>query len=271
MKLVLGSKLVFGTGPVRLGPDGDRLRESFASALGQALQQDVRVVAAQSYADLRRMVSRGDVQVAWMSPALALHAVDELGAAALVSSVRAPGSQFYGVLFGRGDGRVKKLEDVRGARVAWVDRESCSGYLFPRLALVANGLALPGLFAEERLLGSHDAVARAVAKGEVDVGATYFNVITDEWDEGQIAAGWSEISFDPMRALLRTELIPADLVVAGASVDEALRARLVSALCGLHGNARTAPLVTKLFGAFRFAPADLSRYAVVRAAMRASV
>jgi phosphonate transport system substrate-binding protein len=271
MKLQLGSKLVFGTGPVRLGPDGDRLRESFASGLGQALGQEVRVVASRSYSDLRVMLSRGDVQVAWMSPALALRAVDDLGAQALVSSVRAPGSQFYGVLFARGDGRAKKLEDLRGKRVAWVDRESCSGYLFPRLALVAAGYPLAGLFAEERLLGSHDAVARAVVTGEVDVGATYFNVVTDEWDDGQVAAGWSELTFDPIRALLRTELIPADLVVAAPSMDDATRTRLVTALCSLHGNPRTAPLVTKLFGAFRFTPADLSRYSVVRDALRASI
>ena len=271
MKLALGSKLVFGTGPVRLGQDGDRLRESFASALGQVLDRDVRVVAAQSYTDLLEMLSRGDVQVAWMSPALALRSVDSLGAEALVSSVRAPGSQFYGVLFGRGDGRVKKLDDLRGARVAWVDHASCSGYLFPRLALVAGGQALDGLFAEERMLGSHDAVARAVAHGEVDVGATYFNVVTDEWDDGQVAAGWSEVTFDPMRALLRTELIPSDLVVAAPSVDTAARAQLGTALASLHENPRTAPLVSKLFGAFRFERADLTRYAIVRDAMRTSV
>ena len=136
---------------------------------------------------------------------------------------------------------------------------------------MAGGHALDGLFAEERMLGSHDAVARAVAHGEVDVGATYFNVVTDEWDDGQVAAGWSEVTFDPMRALLRTALIPSDLVVAAPSLGDAERRRLGKALGSLHDDARIAPLVSKLFGAFRFEPADLTRYAIVRDAMRTSV
>lgn len=266
-----GGTVVFGTGPVRLGTQGDAVRASFAAALGARIDRDVRVVAAQSYADLLSLLARGEVQVAWMSPALALRAVEGLGATPLVSSVRAPGSQFYGVLFARGDGRVKKLTDLRGARVGWVDPESCSGYLFPRLALVASGQSLAGLFAEERMFGSHDAVARAVASKQIDVGATYFNVVEDEWDGGQVAAGWSEITFDPIRALLRTELIPSDLVVAAPSLDAASHARIASAMAALHENPVAAPLVSKLFGAFRFEPADLTRYAIVRDAMRASV
>jgi phosphonate transport system substrate-binding protein len=262
--------LVFATGPVRIGADGDRLREGLGDALGRELGAAVRVVASRSYADLFERLARGEVHLAWMSPALALRAADRLRAEPLVRSVRAPGAQFFGVLFARGDSKLRRLEDVRGTRVVWVDRDSCSGYLFPRLALRAAGLGLDGLFAAERLVGSHEAAARAVVSGEADVGATYYNVVVDEWDESQVAAGWSDITMDPMRVLLRTEAIPADLVLASGAVDAALRARAREVLSGLHLHPRAAPFVQGIFGADRFEPADLADYDVVRRAMAAS-
>jgi phosphonate transport system substrate-binding protein len=264
------TNLVFATGPVRLGADGDRLREGLGDVLGRELGVGVRVVASHSYADLFSRLARGEVHLAWMSPALALRAVDALRAEPLVRSVRAHGAQFYGVLFARGDARIRRLEDVRGVRVAWVDRDSCSGYLFPRLALSAAGLPLGGLFREERIVGSHEAVARAVVSGEADVGATYYNVVVDEWDESEVAAGWSDVTMEPMRVLLRTEAIPADLVLASAAVEPSVRARARAVLAGLHEHGRAAPQVRGIFGAERFDVADLRDYDVVRRALVAS-
>ena len=59
--------------------------------------------------------------------------------------------------------------------VGWVDPDSCGGYLFPRAALAERGFDPKKHFKEEKLLGSHGAVVRAVESGDIDCGATYLN------------------------------------------------------------------------------------------------
>lgn len=261
-------KLIFGTGPVRLGADGVKTRSGLGAYLTKVLGLPVRVIAAASYADLLGQLSRGEVHLAWMSPALALNACDDLEATPLVSAVRAPGAQFYGTLYVRADSNMRVAEDLRGKRIAWVDTDSCSGYLFPRIALAAEGIEVPTFFGEEKLLGSHDAVGRAVAQGLADVGATYMNVDDDAFTGSAVLAGWCDVTVDPMRTILRTDPIPSDMVIASRDLDATWRAKAMRVLTSLHEDAEVARLVKHLFGATRFEPAELSRYEIVRRAMR---
>lgn len=262
-------RLIFGTGPVRLGADGVATRSALSAVLTEALGLPVRVVATASYADLLGQLSRSEVHLAWMSPALALNACDVLAATPLVSAVRAPGAQFYGTLFVRADSPLRTVEDLRGKRVAWVDTDSCSGYLFPRIAMAATGIELARFFGDEKVLGSHDAVGRAVAQQTVDVGATYLNVDDDAFTGSTVLAGWCDVTVDPMRTLLRTDPIPSDMVIANKTLDEEWRSKILRVLTGLHENADVARSMRHLFGATRFEPADLSRYDIVRRAMKA--
>ncbi|MBK8169733.1 MAG: phosphate/phosphite/phosphonate ABC transporter substrate-binding protein [Sandaracinaceae bacterium] len=261
-------RLIFGTGPVRLGADGVKTRSGLGAHLTKVLGLPVRVVAAASYADLLGQLSRGEVHLAWMSPALALNACDELEAMPLVSAVRSPGAQFYGTLYVRADSNMKTPEDLRGKKIAWVDTDSCSGYLFPRIALAAEGIDVPSFFGEEKLLGSHDAVGRAVAQRAADVGATYMNVDDDAFTGSTILAGWCDVTTDPMRTILRTDPIPSDMVIASRELDAGWREKALRALTSLHEDPDVVRLVKHLFGAIRFEPAQLARYDIVRRAMR---
>lgn len=261
-------RLIFGTGPVRLGADGVTTRSQLSATLTKALDLPVRVVATASYADLLGQLSRAEVHLAWMSPSLALNACDDLAATPLVSAVRAPGAQFYGTLFVRADSPHRSVEDLRGRRIAWVDTDSCSGYLFPRVALAAAGIDLTRFFSDEKVLGSHDAVGRAVADHTVDVGATYLNVDDDAFTGNTILAGWCDVTVDPMRTILRTDPIPSDMVIAGRDVDAEIRAKVLRVLTTLHNDPDVAKSMRHLFGASRFEPADLQRYDTVRRAMR---
>lgn len=262
------SEIVLGTGPVKVGSDGDALRAALGRALGERLGMPARVVATRSYAELLDHVARGVVQLAWMSPALGLRAVDGHGATALASCVRAPGSDFYGVIFVRAASKIRTPEELRGASVAWVDVDSCSGYLFPRLALQKRGLAPTKLFAMERFVASHAAVAHAVATHAVDAGATYYNVSGDEWTGDTVLPGWASVTLEPMRSLLQTDPIPADLLVASPAVEPQTRTHLASVLAALHELPAAAAQMQALIGAQRFDPVDLARYDVVRAAMK---
>jgi phosphonate transport system substrate-binding protein len=230
----------------------------------------VEVVSYADYAALEAKLKDGAVDLAWLPPALAVRAADAKMVTLLAEVVRAPGAFFYGTLYVRASSPWHRVDDLRGACVGWVDRDSCSGYLFPRQALVLRGLDVGRLFAAEKFCGSHAEVARCLLAGEIDVGATFLNmdVSRADGDAGVLSAGWYDTTDEPMRPLMTTDPIPSDVLCTGRSVDDAMRRRVLEALVGLANDPRGKAALRELFAAERFEPADERRYASVRAAMR---
>lgn len=260
-------ELTFATGPVRLGIDGTRMRTGLQSVLTKGLGMPVNVVAVASYADLLAQLAAGTVHLAWMSPGLGVHACDKLSAAPLVSAVRAPGPEFYGTLFVRDDSPITTAEQVRGTHAGWVDPYSCSGYLFPRMALKARGFDLRGFFANQHMFGSHDAVCKAVESGAIEVGATYLNISPAAPSTRYSTSGWSSIRGSTMRPILRSEPIPSDMVVAHRRLPEELKAKATATFTAMRDDDDVVRIVRFIFGAERFEPIDIARYEIVRRAL----
>lgn len=260
-------RIVFATGPLR-GRDGDRARrpDELGALLSARVGVPVETRQLERYRDLLAHLG-DDVHLAWMAPALAVRAVARSGATMLASAMRDPGAHYHGTIFVRESSPWVRPDELRGTRIGWVDPDSCSGYLFPRMSLVLRGLAPDQLFKEQSTLGSHAAVARAVAERVVDAGATFMNVDAMRHDSGAVVTGWHDVTDEPMRPLLTTEPIPADAIVAGANVDEEMRGRIQAALVSLHDDRRGLAVVRHLFHAVRLEPANDRRYAVVRSAL----
>ncbi len=261
-------KLVLATGPLRVRGAIEERRVELESLLGAQIGREVAVAPCADYAALEACVRDGSAALAWLPPALAVRAVDAGDATLLVELVRGPGAHFFGALFVRSEASFMRVEDLRGARVAWVGPDSCSGYLFPRQALVLRGLDPSGFFAHEAFCGSHAEVVRRVASGGADVGATFFNMDRARNDSGAISAGWYDASDTPMRPVMTTDPIPSDVICASSRLDPALRTRALAALLALVADPRGKAALEAIFAAERFAPAREAPYASVRAAMR---
>jgi phosphonate transport system substrate-binding protein len=165
--------------------------------------------------------------------------------------VRASEKTYRAVLFVRADSPRRVPADLAGARAAWVDPDSCSGYLFPRIALSEDhGLDPATLFSEEKMLGSHAAVIAAVTKRQADCGATFASGVPDD-----------------MRWIVTSAPIPSDAVCASPSMDRARRDALGSALADLHRSADGAITLRDLFDVARLEPALPRHYDLVRRAM----
>ncbi len=169
------------------------------------------------------------------------------------------------MLFTRDVEGVPDLAGLQDARVAWVDRDSCAGHLFPRLALRSSGLKPHQVFSEELFLGSHSAVTHAVGRGFADVGASYLRVdhegepITKAFiEEGQ-----------RYRVLLVSEPIPADVIVAGPMATAREVVGMRRALRGLTRTDDGREVMRGIFDADDFTETTPSDYRVVRDAIAA--
>ena len=74
---------------------------------------------------------------------------------------------------------IKDFPDLKGKTFCFVDPNSTSGYIVPRIILAAKGVNPDTDFKATQNAGSHDNVAIAVYKGDCDAGVTYIDVLTD--------------------------------------------------------------------------------------------
>jgi len=109
-------------------------------------------------------------------------AIERLGVVPLARPVNLDGSSTYhGHLFVRKDSAIRTVADMRGKRMAFVDRATTAGYVFPLAWLRENGIrssngSFSGFFSEAYFTGSHDAAIDAVLDRKADVGAAKHSV-----------------------------------------------------------------------------------------------
>ena len=227
--------------------------------LGRAIGTEVKLVRYPSYGQLMAAMLHAQVEIAWLPPVLCVTAVDS-GMTLILACVRRARKLYHGAIFVPDASPIRTASELRGTRIAWVDTESASGYLFPLAALEAKGMKLDGFFREEIFAGSHPAVVQAVADGSADCGATHYDVVPDQ----PVSTGWGD---RPMRAIVVSEPIPSDAICAGIHVRCETRARIVDALSQLHRDEEGARLLQDLLDVTRLDPAQPPHYERVRNAI----
>jgi len=260
-------KITFGIGPVALGEGGKALRERFAKLLARTFNLRVTLVTARSYTRLMRRCLNGELDLAWLPPAVFVRVMDQMQSTQLLLGVeRAPPGFYRGAIFSRPDSDIVKPEDLEDTVIGWVDPNSAAGFLFPRFALASKGLHPDRLFAQEEFFRSHEAVIRAVQSGAVDVGATYVRNVGEDPSSAVLSAGWTDHGAE-MRVVLETRTIPHDVVCAPLSLGEDLQERVIEAFSKVHEDADGRAVLQGILQVERFVKADPADYQIVRSAL----
>lgn len=238
--------------------DEERLRvalNEFCAELGESVGLKVLRHRSTSPAALASAFAKGQVQLAWLSPALFVLSQQLSEAVPLVSSVRQGASFYHSVLFVLKQSPIRSYQQLKGSRVAWVAASSAAGYIFPRLALGKYGLDVQRLFQSEVFCESHTGVTRAVVQGRADVGATYAVFEGANPMRPLVRAGFLELEEAPeFRIIERAGPIPSDLFVAHPSLPAPLLSKLSSALKRFKERESPGAYLKTLFGTYEFGP-----------------
>ncbi len=97
------------------------------------------------------------------------------GAEAKLVTVRHGAATYQSQFIVKTDSKFQKLEDLAGAKMAYVDAASASGYLLPLKTLNEKKIKTK----ETVFAGKHDGVVTMVYQGQVDAGATFYSPPTD--------------------------------------------------------------------------------------------
>lgn len=96
---------------------------------------------------------------------------EKYGAEARLTVLRHGLATYQSQFIVKADSSIKKLEDLAGKKVAFVEPASTSGYLLPIKTLNEKGIKPK----ETVFAGKHDNVVSMVYQGQVDAGATFYS------------------------------------------------------------------------------------------------
>jgi len=125
---------------------------------------------------------------------------------------------------------IKSFADLKGKTFCFVDPNSTSGYVMPRIVLKANGIDPDADFSSTQNAGSHNNVAIAVYKGDCDAGVTFVNVLTDT--AANLAAENPDIATKVVPFAV-TDRIPNDGMQFIKSLDPKLQAVIVEGVLAM--------------------------------------
>ena len=184
-------------------------------------------------------------------------AIQKLGVVPLARPVNLDNtSQYRGYIFVRKDSGIRDIKDMKGKRMAFVEKATTAGYIFPRAWLREHGIKdIDGFFSESFFTGSHDAAIYAVLSRKADVGAAKHSIYD------RVRREDSRVDRD-LVILAESPWVPSNGLCVRKTLDPALQKRLKEALLGLERDP-DGEQVLERFGALRFIETTAKDYAPV--------
>jgi phosphonate transport system substrate-binding protein len=184
-------------------------------------------------------------------------AIKKLGVEPIARPLLLDGSSTYrGYIFVKKSSKIKNVTDMRGKTVAFVERATTAGYIFPMAYFRKKGVAeIEGYFKEYYFTGSHDAAIRAVLNGEADVGTAKSTIF-------DLLARRDPRVHRDLIVLAESPKVPSNALGVGRSVKTETKTQLKNVLLSMNRDGQGLSIL-KRFGALKFIPTAREDYNAV--------
>jgi phosphonate transport system substrate-binding protein len=154
-----------------------------------------------------------------------------------------PVDYYQGQFIANNNAGIKSIADLKGKSFCFVDPNSTSGYVIPRIAMKANGIDPDKDLKATTNAGSHDNVAIAVYKGDCDAGSTFVDVRTDS---AAVKSAYPDM-LDKVSVFFLTDNIPNDGLQHVKDLDPKLVDATVNALMFMSNDPGGKAFLAKLY------------------------
>ncbi|MFN7454660.1 MAG: phosphate/phosphite/phosphonate ABC transporter substrate-binding protein [Pseudobdellovibrionaceae bacterium] len=203
--------------------------EEFSRWMEKETGWSFEVTVPHAYIAVVEALGSNRADIAFLNTTAYIMAHQKYQAEAQFISLGKDGSTTYrGQFISRKDSPVKKLADIDGKKMAYVDPTSASGYLLPAYQLKQLGISPK----EKVFAGKHDSVVIMVYQKQVDVGATYHapeenGVLQDA--RRLVKTQFPDV-FDKIQILDFTIPFPNDAIVFRKGLDPVMKEKLAAAM-----------------------------------------
>jgi len=184
-------------------------------------------------------------------------AIEKLGVDPIARPVNLDGSSTYhGYLFVRKDSGIRGVEGMKGRKMAFVERATTAGYIFPVAYLRQHGVKdYKNFFKEAYFTGSHDAAIYSVLEKKADVGAAKHSI----YDRVRK----SDARVDKELVILADSAkVPSNGLCVRKGLDSTLKKNLKNALLDIDKDPEGKAVLEK-FGALKFIETTKEDYSIV--------
>ena len=255
-----GNEIIFGFNPFTAPQN---IKENYAPILEEIARKvgrQAKIMIVSDYDSLGRSLLNGTIDIGWFSPFAYVSAKNKGDITPMVTTVVNKNSSYNGYIITRKNSEFKSIDHLKGKRFAFVDKQSASGYVYPKAMLLEQGKQPETFFSENIFLGSHDRVIDAVLDGTVDAGATYSEAVE--------AARGRGLSIQNLQIIAQTEAIPKDAIAARPGFDKALLENLVNAFIQTTDTKSECNFLMKKTGLNGFISANDQVYDIIRRAAK---
>ena len=198
---------------------GDELAAMVKARTGLEIQANVGT----DFAAVREAMGAEQAHIGWLNTFNYVLAHEKYNVDAALVTVRFGATTYNGQINVGADTGITELEDLKGNVFCWVDPNSTSGYIIPRIMLLANGINPDTDFAQTVEAGSHNNVITQVYNGDCDAGASYVDA------RSSIEEDFPDVN-EKVVVLAETTDIPNDNVSFIEGFPEEMRQEIVVAL-----------------------------------------
>jgi phosphonate transport system substrate-binding protein len=209
--------------------------------------EKVSLVIPKDFDAFKALVTSGQVDMGFANSIVYIQlkkeaAIDPLA----LSAEKKAGTRFRGIIIARKDGGIEKIQDLKGKKLIFVEKDSAGGYIFQMLLLTKAGLDVHKDFSTLPFAKKHDNVTMAVFNKAADAGG----IREDDLDKMK-----DKVDLSQIKIVAYSDYFPNWPVFATPKLNKAAAAKIKTALLKLKpGN----PESDKILGA-----AKLSGFATV--------
>lgn len=233
---------------------GDQIAEMMSEKTGLVVKAEVGT----DFAATREAMGAGKAHIGWLNTFNYVLANEKYGVEVGLVTSRFGLTTYKGQINVRADSGIESLDDLKGKVMCWVDPNSTSGYIIPRIMLKANGIDPDTDFTQTIEAGSHNNVVTQVYNGDCDAGATYADA------RSSIEKDVPDVK-EKVVVLAETTDIPNDSVSFIKDLPAETRDKLINALLEISQSEEGKAALESLYSIAGLERADDSFYDAFRA------
>lgn len=250
------TKLVLGAVPSREANRMITSMEGLAELLSIELELPVEAYVATSFNGLIEAMGTGKVDIGIFGPSALVMAEERHNVEIILASIRNGNTSYRAQINVRSDSGINSLDDLKGKTIAFVDPASASGFHFPYVYLLEQGIE-PEKDLNYVFSGSHDSGILGVIHGDFAAAITYEDARNDLIDE------FPDV-FELVEPLAWSDAIPNDGVAVRAGLPKELVTRIQDTFIAIGESKPGKDLLMELYYVTGFEPANGDQYDVVR-------
>jgi len=228
--------------------------QPLADYMARELDMEVQLKMLSRYGNIIQRLREKEVDAAFLGSFTGALAITQLGVEPLARPVNFDGtSTYHGHIFVRRDSGIKAASDMRGKTMAFVERATTAGYIFPLAWLKQEGISDSlAFFKEYFFAGSHDATIDAVLKRQADIGAAK-NTVFDYYISHNPGSG------EQLVILASSAPVPSNGLCVMPQIGSATKANLKALLLSLDSSPEGRRVLEKL-RTVKFIPTSAEDY-----------